>query len=412
MGTLPLAVLSDALTLSRTGALAASAARIDMLREFVARFVDYHLEMQPRAHRRFLAGRLGLLVLFLLALAACSSVPSKLDPSKVEHALVVAEQDLAEGRTEQALDWMRSASAAENLPTAQRERVQVLLERSAQKRIEELSTQDSDPQLLADLVPLGLPRQMAVEAGMRAARRWHERGKEMKAFRELKQLDTRYPQHHEHLAAGDLMIAIGEVLSKQHKHFLFFYDTDDDAREVLEYTLLNHPSAARCDEGYATLSELYERDDSLTLAIDRLEKLVLYHTESPLRPAAQARIPHLRLVLLKSPEYDRGTLLKAERELKEWLRTFEDSQAELAGNVRIELGDCLRRLCENDLVIADFYKTVANAFGARYHAERAVSEAREAGDPERTKRAEEFLAKLPPADTGAARPREAAGALP
>jgi outer membrane protein assembly factor BamD (BamD/ComL family) len=145
------------------------------------------------------------------------------------------------------------------------------------------------------------------------------------------------------------------------------------------------------------------RHSELDLAIDRLEKLVLDHPDSALRPAAQARIPELRLKLLRSPEYDRGTLLKAEDELKRWLQTHP-AEHELAARVGVQLGDCLRRLSDSDLSIADFYRTVHDDYAARFHAQRAIDEARQAGDEQRAQRAQAVVDALPPPDPSKPQP--------
>lgn len=334
------------------------------------------------------------------------SAPARLDADEVPAAIERAEKDLATGRTESALDWMRAATAAKDLPTDQRDHVQRVLEAAAGKRIEELSAPGKDPEELAELVDLGLPRQLAVQAGLAAARAQVARGERMDAYRGLRKLDRKFPLHHERQAAGDLIVEIGLALSKLHRSFLIFYDTDSQAEEVLEYAILQHPWARRGDEAHQTLADLYVKSGDLDLAIDRLEKLVLDHPDSVLRPAAQAEIPELRLRLLRSPEYDRGTLLKAEDELKRWLRAFPEH--ELAPKVAVHLGDCLRRLCDSDLAIAGFYRTVKNEFGARFHAERAVIEAQDAGDEARVRRAQELVQSLPPPDP--ARPTPAGGA--
>ncbi len=112
------------------------------------------------------------------------------------------------------------------------------------------------------------------------------------------------------------------------------------------------------------------------------------------RLASQAAVPRLRLAALRSPEYDRSEMLRAKHELEEWLRAYSDH--ELAPIVRLHLADGLRRLSDNDLIVARFYRTVDNAYGARRHAERALEEARVAQDTERERAAEEFVAGLPP----------------
>jgi outer membrane protein assembly factor BamD (BamD/ComL family) len=343
----------------------------------------------------------------VLALApACSTIaswlpggperiPKKLEVDKVPHAIESAKVELDSGHTGRALQWMRAASAADNLSTETREQVQTLLEKSAEKRIQELSAPGADPDELAELVDLDLPRQLAVTAGIQAARRMQERNEPIDAYRIIKKVDSKYPLHHERAEAGELLGDLGLALSKDYSHFLFFYNRQDDAQEVLEYLILNYPRTPRCDEAYAALARIYTEGRNWSLAIDRLEKLDLNHPASPLRPAAQAEIPHLRLLSIQSPEYDRGAILHAKQELEEWLRGYPGS--DLEPKVRMELVDCLRRLSDSDLAIAQFYDRVRNGQGARWHALRAVEEARAAGDEERAQRAGVFLEKFPPA---------------
>lgn len=355
-------------------------------------------------------------LLLALAGAGCASLPSwipgsksapsTLDAQQVPPAIERAQKDLADGHTQSALDWMRAASAAKDLPTEQRNEVQRVLEAAAEKRIAELSAPGQDPDDLADLVDIGLPRQLAVQAGLAAAQAKVRKGDRMDAFRLLRKLDKKFPLHHERQAAGDLIVEIGLKLATLNESFLIFYSSDSQAEEVLEYAIIQHPWARRGDEAHMTLANLYIKHDELALAIDRLDKLSLDHPESPLVPLAQMQVPVLRLRLLRSPEYDRGTLLKAQDELEHWLRTYPPEH-ELARQVGVHLGDCLRRLCDNDLSIAGFYRTVGNQYGARLHAERAAEEARKAGDPGREQRAQAFVAALPPAPPTGPEPKGA-----
>jgi len=341
-----------------------------------------------------------------VACASCASLPSwipgsksapaRIEAEEVPAALERAQQDLAAGRTESALDWMRAATAARDLPTDQRNQVQHVLEQAASQRISELSAPGKDPEELAELVDLGLPRQLAVSAGLAAARAEIANDNRMDAFRLLRKLDRKFPLHHERQAAGDMIVEIGLALAQQHKSFLIFYSTDSQAEEVLEYAILEHPWAKRGDEAHVALADLYVLHNDLDLAIDRLEKLVLDHPDSTLRAAGRARIPELRLQLLRSPEMDRGTLLKAEDELKRWLNDYP--QHELAAHVGVQLGDCLRRLCDSDLSISGFYRTVDDEFGARFHAQRAIEEALAAGDETRARHAQALVDALPPPD--------------
>lgn len=322
-------------------------------------------------------------------------IPAKLDAARVPHAIERAEAELAAGDAERALDWMRSAAQASGLAAETREEVQRLLERAAQARIEQLTASGADPDELADMLDLELPRQIAVTAAIRAARMMFEQGDPMDAYRLIKKTDTKFPLHHERVAAGDLLYEIGAALAADKSSFLGMFKKSDDAQEVLEYLILYYPWASECDKAYATLAAIYEDEDEWELAIDRHEKLVLNHPGSDLRVTSQAAVPRLRLASLQSPEYDRGEMLQAKSELEEWLRSYPGHDLETG--VRLHLSDCMRRLSDNDLIVARFYRTVDNAYGARRHAERAVEEARAAQDEERARAAEAFVASLPPA---------------
>jgi hypothetical protein len=344
----------------------------------------------------------GIVFLSIALVASCKSsgsgtgesAPGKIDKQQVPHAIERAEADLSAGNAKGALEWMRAAANVSDLPTETRNRVQALLEKAADLRIQQLSAPGSDPDELADMLELDLPRQLAVTAGVNAARLKFAAGEAKDAFYLIKKVDTKFPLHHERVVAGDLLVEIGLYLADHPSHFLWVIESNDDGEEVLEYVILNDPWSARCDEANARLASLYEDDRDWRQAIDRNEKLVLNHATSRFRPYAQARIPHLRLVALKSPEYDRSELIRARKELEDWLQHYSGHPLEPA--VREDLADALRRLAESDLEIARFYRTVENVAGQRLHAERAVEEAKLAGDDERVNAARELLAKLPP----------------
>jgi hypothetical protein len=364
----------------------------------------------PSAFRAF------ALSLVPLVLGGCAIVPSwagggnipkALEPAKVPEAIKTAEHDLEKGRTEQALERMRAASLAKDLEPELRDQVQRVLEKAAEKRIAELSAPGSDPDALADLLDLDLPRQIAVTAGLRAARMELEAGHGTDAFELVKKIDKKFPLHHERIASGDLLADIGFSLLTARTGWFGWFSGRDDAQEVLEYLILNAPWCSRCDQAYWKLADLYEEDRRWSLGIERLEQLVLNHPTSPLRPAAQARIPRLRIASIESPEYDRAALIRARGELETWLRGYAGH--ELEHSVRLALAECLTRLAENDLTVAGFYARVGSPGGVRHHATRAVEEATSAGDASRVARAEKLLADWPAPQTEPAAPTGDAG---
>lgn len=353
------------------------------------------------------AGVTARLLALLIALFAsgCSSmpswvpgssshIPSSLDADEVPNAIEKAEAALARNDSESAIEWMRAATTATGTSVELRDRVQVLLEQACARRIDELSNDPDGADALAEMIELDLPRQISVQAGIRAAEMLLAEDEGVDAARLLQKLDKKFPLHYERQRAADIMCDVGLVAILDGPGFLGFFTDRDDGQGILEYIILNAPWARRSDEAYRALAERYEKDGEWDLAIDRTQKLVLNHPASPLRIYAQAQVPRLRLNSIKSPEYDRTAIVKARTEIEEWLAMYSGHELEPA--VRVDLGDCLRRLSDNDLIVSRFYERVDNAHGARYHANRAIVEARDAGDEERVAAAQAWLDELPP----------------
>ena len=75
------------------------------------------------------------------------------------------------------LKKLRGARDVKGLPTDVRNELETLLDEVAEQRIRELSDGEGSPGELADMVELGLPNQIAVDAGILGARIYLERGK-------------------------------------------------------------------------------------------------------------------------------------------------------------------------------------------------------------------------------------------
>lgn len=345
----------------------------------------------------------ALALLALLATAGCASFNNpfrRLDvpdsPQEADERVARAETRLAEGDTARALDDLRKARETDGLSTDQKNRIDLLLERCALARIDALSQPGSDPDLLEELFDLNLPRQIAITAGVRAARLTLDQGDPEDAYALIQKVDRRYPPagtHHERQAAGDILFEAGESLSRSSFSFLGFFRDRDDAQGILEYLVANYPQERRCDQAYRRLAELYEDDRLWQLAIDRHTDLVTYHLESPLAVESEWRIPHLRLESLRRVDFDRGALTRSLRELEAWLEVHAGH--ELEPKVRADRVDCLRRLAGSDLKVAQFYARVEKWEGARLHAQRALELAKLSEHAGTIEVAERTLAKLP-----------------
>ncbi|MBI5431663.1 MAG: hypothetical protein HZA52_02410 [Planctomycetes bacterium] len=300
----------------------------------------------------------------------------------VREALALAAEEFAAGRTERALDRAVACRDATGLPSELRNEVELRVEEYAERRIQDLSGDDGDPDDLEDLLSLNLPRQLAVRAGVRGAELLIADDEDYDAYELLKKVDTKFPNHHERQRAGELLAQAGSRLADDTWSFFGFFRTSDDGAEILEYLVINYPSQRRCDEAYVKLSELYADKREWELARERSEDLLLYQPDSPLALRAEARVPHYRLRALKSPEYDRRELSSARGELETWLERHAEQTgeaAELEESVRLDYADCLARLARSDLSIAHFYTRIGERYGAVMHAERALEEAHATG---------------------------------
>jgi hypothetical protein len=295
--------------------------------------------------------RCGALAFALALVAACSSTGSgsNMSQEEVTEAIAKAREEQAQGATRDALERLAQAKEAQTLSPELRSELEAQLETVADRRIQELTAGSGGARQLEHMLDLGLPGPIAVTAGVTAARKRLDAGKPYKAFRLLQKVEERYPTHHLRRAAGDICAEAGLKMSEDEPSFLGFFSDRDEGMEALEWMVITYPSEPRSDVAYERLAEMYAADRDYQLSVLRYEGLVANHIESPLWIEAKARIPRMRLAGLESPEYDRRELLRARRELEDWLDTHAGHEGEAM--VRLDYGDCLRRLVLSDLGI-------------------------------------------------------------
>ena len=141
---------------------------------------------------------------------------------------------------------------------------------------------------------------------------------------------------------------------------------------ALEYLVLNYPASPHCPEAYFELAQHYERDRDLDEAIARCEDLLVYHPGSRFAVGSEARLPYLRMLRLEEDSYDRRELMEARLEIERWLGLHEGHELEpWMRELRTQI---YRRLANSDLIVAKHYSRIRSDFGARIHAERALTE--------------------------------------
>lgn len=331
----------------------------------------------------------------LLAMSACQSGPiastSTLSASEVPAAIERASNAsiplASPAELTEIVGLMVRANRAV-LEPGQRLAVRQLLERSA----EELAARGDDPDDLEDLLEAELPARIAVPAGVRAARLHFESRDRADAFNALRRIDQLYPSHPYRQEAGDLLFELAEDYRTDTGRRFFIFRYAARAPGVYEYLSAEYPTHEKTDDALFTLAEIYEGQRLFDVAIEKHLELIVWAQSSTYRIQSEADIPRLRLEDLDGPEYGRNAMIRALAELELWIESYGDH--ELRAQVDRTLVDCLQRLADNDLVVARFYARIKNPTGARQHAERGLTFARRAGNPEQIDELVTFLEEV------------------
>lgn len=334
------------------------------------------------------------LLLCVCALAGCrSNQPDGREwkPVEVPAQLEVARELTAEGKTEQALQLLRELRVVPGLSPDLRDEVELETETVARLRLAELEA-GTETKPLKKFVDMDLPRQLTVEAAIEEARRYLEAGKDKKVYKTIEKLTRRYPFHHQRAEAGELLYLAADRMSHDRDALLKFMTLRNNGREALEYYCDHFVSGRSWDLACLRIADMYVEDQDWETARQWFEDLLFLRPDSSLRIRAQAEIPHMRLKTITSPEYDRGQILEARRELEYWL-SRHDGHA-LTPRVRRDLRDSIQRLWASDLVVGHFYKRNKKLDGALLHGERALATARELGADNFEAETQRFLASL------------------
>lgn len=348
------------------------------------------LHLMPSLRLLFTAAMLGF------AATSCGSGPiARAEPLKLDRVpsalSAVSSVDLIEADDEalaEAVASLISILKTPKISTDERVNAQALLEVGA----EELSVRSMNADDLEDLALSELPSRIAVPSGLRAAKILVEKDERGDAYNLMQKLDLRYPSHAFRDEAGDLLWTIGESYANDKRRRLFLFPLSNRAPGVFEYLSTEYPTHEKSDEALVRLAEIYAEKRLFDLAIEKHRELVLWSPDSPYRIKSEAEIPRLRLADLDGPAYDRDAMQLSLSELEAWIRDYGSN--ELRPEVDRTMVDCLQRLADNDLIVAEFYSTVKCPDGARQHAERALEYGKRAGNAEQQEEIRTFLASV------------------
>jgi len=337
------------------------------------------------------APRLALAVVLALGAACRSSPYGEIERADAEHHLQLAEQEIAEGKLDQALERLAAVHEVSGLDPDTRTREERLIEEASRRRFAELA--DAPASELEALFESELPADVRARAGLLAAQRLADEDHRVKAFRMVKKVDQEIPSHPERVLAGDILARVGLSLIRDPGHYGFFLSYRTRGVQTLEYLVVQYPLEPRCPEAYAALSEYYESTGDLDAAIEHTENLLLYHPQSPYAVVGAVRLPYLRLSRTRRDDYDRSELTRAQREVDHWLSVHPTH--ELAPWAHELASECRLRLVRSDLELAHYYERTETPSGVRLHATRALASAEAGGLEAEASEARALLEDVP-----------------
>jgi hypothetical protein len=341
-------------------------------------------------HLRSLA-TLSFLCLFLSGCASAGWFDrgphplSKVDRENAAVYLDVAEDELAAGDPWRALDRLIAVREVPNLPPEVRMRSEELIDAAAEDAIQSARGAED----LEELYDLELSPRMRARAGVSRAEALLAEGSRIKAWKQVRDVEETVQNHGERSRAGAVLQRAGLSLIEDPGRYYLFLRYATRGAAALEYLVLTYPLDPACPRAYEALARHYEREDELELAIERHEDLIYYHPGSPEAAISEAAIPRLRLEHIDRVTHDRGEVARALKEAQSWIARHPDHA--LLEEVQATEQRAFRRLADNDLILSDYYARIGEPYGARLHAERAASEARQAGDEGRAAKADERL---------------------
>ncbi|MCA9001637.1 MAG: hypothetical protein KDB61_06930 [Planctomycetes bacterium] len=338
----------------------------------------------------------------VLCLVACQSskgpsydLPDSYALDQISRVIAAADQDLSEdGNAGLAFARLQVAHETAGAKGQVGQRLESARSNAAEAFLKELQAQDAPPAYFYRLIDAGLQRNLAVRARIAQARSYLNRGERMKAYRKIKAMDLEYPFHAEREASGNVLADAGLSLAKDPRRYSLFFRYRKLAPELLEYLVAQYPTHPAGPEAYTHLARLYVESNELELAIQRHEDLVVYFGDSDRVPFSRARIPALRLDLIRRADFDRHPMELARAECESWLDTYGGQGFEEEDGVRQNLLLAIRQLAAHDRVVSGFYRTVDNDYGAEFHARRALELAREGGSEEQIEDAQVLLDKI------------------
>lgn len=193
------------------------------------------------------------------------------------------------------------------------------------------------------------------------------------AFQIIRGFSEEFPHSDLRLAVEQLIFECGRQLSESDKSFFIFSSDRADARVVLEHLILRYPRTTWLADALQILGEMAFEDEEYTLALTRFKDLLQQQPDSEWAPLARFRIAMSEFRVLHGPAYDMEQMERAHNELLSFL-AHPPERPDFVDEARAAVTVVVDWMTERHLMIADFYKTIGNPYGERFHLRLAAEQ--------------------------------------
>jgi outer membrane protein assembly factor BamD (BamD/ComL family) len=238
---------------------------------------------------------------------------------------------------------------------------------------QQLNSQSYDDVIatLAPLADLDCPKRLRDRRDLLIAKAELGRGDPWRAFEAIREFSVLYPHSDLRSQTVDVMWNAGKQLCASDAGFLFFWSDKRSGQTVLEHLITRNPDTQRLADALRILGDMAFDDRDYELAQERFRDIIFSRPDSDWRFYAQFRFAMSIVASLRGPDYDLYQMEIAVRELRDFLNNKPESPQMIAETEKA-LVKVLSWQIQRHLDIADFYNTLKNLDGERYHLQLAT----------------------------------------